>query len=90
MNTTPETVELAKIAIGWTLNAICDDPRKYWLLGNGTESYARLTAAHAALHGMDVDVVRKSFVPNTKAYGRFLVERNEAERMAERGRKFSE
>jgi len=65
-------LELAKSAIGHALFAICDDPRKYWLLGNGTETYARLTAAHAALNGVDVERVRASFQPNRAKYQAFL------------------
>jgi len=38
-----EQFDLAKSAIHHVLNAIADDPRKYWLMGNGTGSWAKLT-----------------------------------------------
>lgn len=82
--TTPTTtaevdaLKLAKDAISHALNAICDDPRKFYLVGWGTGTYAKLTEALAALHGLDVETVRENFVPDKEPYDRYC-QRIEAE-----------
>lgn len=53
----------AKRAIAHTLQAIADDPRKYDLMGLGTQSYALLTEAAATLWDQPVDDVRRRFIP---------------------------
>jgi len=70
-----ESLRLAKEATRHLLNAICDDPRKYWLMGVGTESWVKLTAAHAALWELDVAEVRKNFQPDKKHYQQYCEER---------------
>ena len=62
-------IKKAKDAIHHTLTAICDDPRKFYLMGYGTGSYDKLTDAHATLWEVDVEKVRKQAKPrNEEAY----------------------
>jgi hypothetical protein len=65
------------------LGAICDDPRKYWLLGDGTESWAQLTQAHAALHDIPVAKVRQDFQPNPVSYGQYCEQLKEERALLE-------
>ncbi len=41
----------ADLAVTHVLSAICDDARKFWLMGHGTGSRDKLLKAWAALHG---------------------------------------
>lgn len=81
MKTEAEQLTLAKDAVHHVLNAIADDPRKYWLMGNGTESYAKLTAAAAALWDRPLANVRENFQPLKEPYDRWCAEREAHERL---------
>lgn len=70
----PDELKLAKAAISHVLNAIADDPRKYWLMGNGTGSYAKLTEAAAVLWKTPVEKIRADFRPNKVEYTRYCDE----------------
>lgn len=78
-------VEVARKPIRHALTAICDDPRKYWLLGNGTQTYALLTEAHAALNQLPIDEVRQTFVPDRRRYEAHCHDLKELERLRELG-----
>lgn len=79
--TAEEQLKLCKSAIHRVLNAIADDPRKYWLMGNGTESWAQLTTAAAALWNEPVEKIRADFQPPPNAYDRFCKEQEQNERL---------
>lgn len=51
----------AEDAVWAVLKAIRNDGRKAWLLGLGTESFERLTEAHAETIGTDVETFRREF-----------------------------
>lgn len=68
-------LQMARQAIAHTLNTIARDPEWFWLMGEGTESYAQLTAAHAALHGRSVEDIRRTFRPNFNLYNQYCEER---------------
>lgn len=76
-----DALALAKAAISHVLNAICDDPRKFYLMGWGTGSYAKLTEAHAALHGLPLEEIRKNFVPDEAPYKRYCERIQEEDRL---------
>jgi hypothetical protein len=76
-----EQHKLAKAAIKHVLNAIADDPRKYWLMGEGTESFAQLTAAAAAIWGVPVEKVRKDFSPGREKWDRYCTEREAQDKL---------
>lgn len=78
---TPETIAAAKSAIAHVLNAIADDPAKFWLMGAGTQSYALLTDAHAALTGTPEGEVRQRFRPEPRRYEAYCKEREERDRL---------
>ena len=63
-----EQFHLAKTAVAHALRAIAHDPRKYWLMGNGTESWERLTAAAAAIWNHPVEKIRADFQPRPDEY----------------------
>lgn len=67
-----EPLELARRAIKHVLETIADSPEKFYLLGDGTESYAKLTAAAAALWGRPVEEVRANFRPDPNSFKRYL------------------
>jgi len=73
--------QLAKSAIAHVLHAIADDPRKYWLMGNGTESWSKLTEAAAAIWDQPVIKIRKDFVPPKEKYDRHCKEVEANERL---------
>jgi hypothetical protein len=79
----PQDLALAKAkgAIAHALNAICDDPKKYWLLGSGTETWERLTEAHALLWAINVEQVRKEFQPDPGRYKHYEEERERDRRL---------
>lgn len=81
MKTEAEQLALAKDAIHHVLNAIAYDPRKYWLFGNGTECYAKLTAAAAALWDRPLENVRANFQPQKAEYDRYCAELEADERL---------
>jgi hypothetical protein len=51
-------IEAAKVAINSVLRRIVRDPRIAYYFDPLTDSFEKLTAAHAALHGLDVTKVR--------------------------------
>jgi len=61
-------------AIHHVLDAIAYDPRKYWLMGELTESWARLTAAGAALWGKSVEEIKQEFQPDKAKFDRYCAE----------------
>lgn len=81
-----EKLALAKDAVAHVLNAIADDPRKYYLLGPATGSFDKLTKAAAALFDEPLDEVRRNFRCERERYERYLNERLEDERLIEIGR----
>lgn len=78
-----KTMHIAKEAIAHVLNALRDDPRKYWLMGEGTGSYAKLIDAAAALWGEPVDKLREHFSPTEPKWSRFLEQRERDEKLIE-------
>lgn len=76
-----EAHELAKAAISRVINAIAYDPRKYWLMGEGTESWAQLTTAAAAIWGIPVEQVRKDFAPDKEKYDSYCAQQEADERL---------
>jgi hypothetical protein len=68
MMTEAEKLKLAKEAIKHVLGAIADDPRKYWLMGDGTGSWSKLTEAAAAIWNEPVEGIRSTFKPDKAAY----------------------
>lgn len=79
--TESEQLKLAKAAIHHVLNAIADDPRKYWLMGYGTGSWEKLTVAAAAIWNQPVDKIRADFRPNKVEYTRYCAEVEDNERL---------
>ena len=65
------------------LRAICDDPEKYWLLGNGTGTWHRLTVAHAVLYGQSVGKVEDDWVPDDRRYAAYMAERKSTQWMVD-------
>ena len=51
----------AELAVEHVLRAIRDDGRKAYLLGMGTETFRRLTDAHAERVGEDPEAFRERF-----------------------------
>lgn len=68
MKTQAEQLQLAKAAIQHVLNAIADDPRKYWLMGELTGSWEKLTTAAAAIWNKPIDEIKESFRPEKDKY----------------------
>lgn len=60
-------VHQCKKAILHTLHTICDDHRKWYLLGYGTQTYELLTTAVSRLNGKSMAEVRKHFSPRHPA-----------------------
>lgn len=81
--TTDEQLKSAKDAIAHTLNAICDDPQKFYLMGGRfSGSFSKLAEAHAALNGLDIEEVYNKFKPrDVMAYDRYCDEREDNERL---------
>jgi len=78
-----EKLKLCKAAISHIINAIVDDPRKYWLLGNGTGSWEKLTTAAAALWNQPAAKIRADFKPRTEEYHRYCAQRDQDEKLLE-------
>jgi hypothetical protein len=76
-----EQFKLAKAAIHHVLNAIADDPRKYWLMGNGTGSWEKLTTAAAAIWNKPVEKIRSDFQPRKAEYERYCAELEASEKL---------
>ena len=79
--TEAEQLKLAKGAISHVLNAIADDPRKFWLMGDLTGSYEMLIAAAHAIWGMPVEKLKADFRPRKDEWEHYCAEREEAERL---------
>ena len=58
-----DKLQLAGRAISHVLGRISESPEIGWYMGHGTESFARLCAAHAALHGGTAEAVLEAFAP---------------------------
>jgi len=78
---TEEQAGLAKDAIRHVLNAIANDPRKFWLMGDMTGSYEKLTAAAAALWGCTQDEVKADFRPKRQEWDRYCAQKDEDDRL---------
>ncbi len=78
-----EKIELSKNAVNHALKTICDDPAKFWLLGDLTETYSQLTAAYAVLYGRDVEQVRNRFMPDEDRYLQYCTKKEEEKRLLE-------
>lgn len=72
-----DKLDLAKKAVFHVLDAIECDPRKYWLMGEGTGCFDTLTAAAAAFWGENQDNVKKRFQPDKDKYAQYLRELEE-------------
>ena len=73
--------ELAKSAVHHVLNAIADDPRKFWLMGNGTGSWEKLTIAAAAIWNRPVEEIRKEYQPREDQYRNYCALKENEERL---------
>lgn len=72
---------LAKAAISHVLNAIADDPRKFWLMGDMTGSQEKLTAAAAALWNEPQEKIKANFRPRKDKWEHYLEEREADEKL---------
>ena len=81
--TDAEKIKLAKAATHHALNAICDDPRKFWLIGGPTGTWEKLTEAHAALFEIDVENVRAEFLARKEQYEAYCDEKEENDELLE-------
>lgn len=79
----PETLSLCREAIIHCLDAIASDPRKFWLMGSGTGSRAKLLAAYASLTGRTEEEVVELWLPNTERYEAYCEQREADERLLE-------
>ncbi|WP_208508410.1 hypothetical protein [Variovorax paradoxus] len=57
-----EKLALAVSAVDWLLRRMKEDPRLAYLIGFGSESFERLTAAGAAIAGEDADPFREQLL----------------------------
>ncbi len=71
--------EKCEEAILHVLRFLASDPRVYYWLGEGTQSYALLTEALAASSGLELSHIRKTFKPDKKAFAEFEEEKNQME-----------
>jgi len=78
-----EKLALCKAAISHVICAIADSPRKYWLMGNGTGSWEKLTTAAAALWDKPVDKIRADFQPLEHEYRRYCEQLKNDEKLLE-------
>jgi hypothetical protein len=81
-----ETLRLCRQAIIHCLDAIASDPRKFWLMGHGTGSRAKLLAAYAALTGRTEEECEGLWLPNTERYEAYCEQREADERLIEESR----
>ncbi len=75
-----ETLRLCREAILHVLDAIASDPRKFWLMGHGTGSRAKLLAAYCALTGKSEEEAAESWLPNQERYEAYVAEKESNER----------
>ena len=83
MKTEQEKLALARKAVFHVLDAIQYDPRKFWLMGDGTGSFDALTAAAAAFWNKDQEEVKKQFRPDVDKYERYVKELRDQEKILE-------
>jgi hypothetical protein len=76
-----ERSKLAKAAISHVLNAIADDPRKFWLMGDMTGSQEKLTAAAAALWNMPQEKIKADFRPRKDKWEQYCEEHEANEKL---------
>jgi hypothetical protein len=74
---------LCREAIFHVLNAICSDPKKYYLMGQGTESWEKLTRAAACLLDKPLEDVRPRYRPGLIEYERYLVHMEKQDELLE-------
>lgn len=75
------TQKLAKAAIYHVLNALANDPRKFWLMGDLTGSYEKLTLAHAAICRVKVSKIRETFRPDKEKWERYVEEKEHDDKL---------
>lgn len=78
---TGSAFDLAKAAVKHVLNAIADDPRKFWLMGDMTGSYEKLIAAASAIWNEPVEKLKADFRPRKEEWERYLARREDEERL---------
>lgn len=78
---TTEQSQACKDAVLHVLRVICDDPRKFYLMGDMTGAYEKLTLAAALVWGEPVDDIRKNFRPESREWERYCEERKTQERL---------
>ena len=76
-------LKLAKAAIHHTLNAIADDPRKFWLIGPLTGSYEKLTEAAAAIWEKPLEKIQADFQPEPAKWKRYCEQKEADEKLLE-------
>jgi UDP-2,3-diacylglucosamine pyrophosphatase LpxH len=69
----------ANAAISHFLKVIAEDPEKFFLMGDGTESWAKLTDAASALWGIPVEEIRGDFRPSLSRCEKYRVKRESDE-----------
>lgn len=74
-------LHLAKAAVKHVLNALADDPRKFWLMGDMTGSYEKLIEAAAAIWNMPAEKLKADFRPRKDEWERYLGRREDEERL---------
>lgn len=72
-----QTHEACKAAVLHTLDALRNDPRKFWLMGDGTETFEKLTTAAALIYGKPQDEVKAAFRPRVDEWKRYCAALNE-------------
>lgn len=76
-----DTHEACKSAVLHTLEALRTDSRKFWLMGEGTETFEKLTAAAALIYDEPQAKVKKFFRPHKGEYERYCAEIEENDRL---------
>ena len=80
---TAEAAKSAKDAVRHVLNAIADDPRKYWLMGPMSGSYEKLTKAASEIWSQPVEKIQSDFQPRKEQWEAYLAEKEEQEKILE-------
>ena len=78
-----ETFRLCREAVLHCLDAIAGDSRKFWLMGSGTGSRAKLLAAYAAMSGSTDDDLNSCWLPNERNYNAYVAQKEHDERLLE-------
>lgn len=74
-------LHLAKAAVKHVLNALADDPRKFWLMGDMTGSYEKLIEAAAAIWNMPAEKLKADFRPRKDEWERYCEQREADEKL---------